>query len=64
MQTLSNMQRLETVSMLEVAASNGVTGLDLSSVADRYIWNAYKVRAPMTEVAGMCLEAERKAGAK
>jgi hypothetical protein len=59
---LSNMQRLETISMLESAARNGLPSDALSSIADRYIWNAYRIHAPITEVAGMCFQAELKAG--
>jgi|GEM_PF-4010018 len=60
---LTNMQRLETISMLITAAENGVTGLDLSNLAERYIWNAYQVREPMTGLAGLCFRAEQSAGA-
>ncbi|MGH6628784.1 MAG: hypothetical protein ACREB3_03530 [Burkholderiales bacterium] len=62
MSALSNMQRMETVSVLKTAAQNGLPSDTLQSIADRYIWNAYHIHAPITEVAGMCFEAEMKAG--
>lgn len=59
---LSNMQRMETISMLTTAAENGCTGSNLHDVAERYIWNAYQLRDPMTSVIGMAFDAEQKAG--
>lgn len=64
MSTLNTMQRKETISMLTTAAENGVTGMALMAVGDRYVWNAYGVRCTGggTEMAGMCYEAEKAAG--
>ena len=60
---LTNIQRAEAISMLTTAATNGITGLALSNIAERYIWNAYQVCEPITGLIGLCYRAEQAAKA-